>query len=117
MKQALAAAGLTALLATAASAEEKQTADECVFDKLYDIIEQTTEGLQRSLVDQFQTDNFDFLNEYGNGYATSVTLIYSDEQKQQFIADCEEETDTKAFSSRGITKMRIGPVGIEFEGP
>lgn len=104
IKQTLAAAGLTALMATAAGAQE-QTANDCVMDTYESIADQIGDSLTNNLGDQGE-------------FTISIEAIYSHEFVRGVAAACEAITgDDADLWNKGEVTITRGNADFVFEGP
>lgn len=129
MKTTLAALGLSAVMASAAAAQETQlqaitpegqkleaiepqtthitateaeyNADDCVLDLFFDVID--------SLADLKETVEADGMQ------VTGMVLTYTQDQLDGFVADCEQQTGTKAVMASGLQTLSDGFTTIEIE--
>lgn len=104
IKQTLAAAGLTAIMTTAAGAQE-QTANDCVLSTYENIAGQIGDSLTNGLGDQGQ-------------FVTSMEAIYSHEFVRGVAAACEAITgDDADLWNKGEVTITRGNADFVFEGP
>lgn len=107
MKTTITALGLSAVMASAAAAQDIQTpqsqynADDCVMDIFFDVIDSLAD-----LKEQVDTDGISL---------TGMTLTYTQDQLDGFVADCEQETGTKAIMATGLQTLSDGFTTIEIE--
>lgn len=129
MKTTLAALGLSAVMASAAAAQETQlqaitpegerleavepqathitateaeyNADNCVIDLFQDVID--------SLADLKEEVDADGIS------VTGMVLTYTQDQLDGFVADCEQQTGTQAVITPGLMHYSDGFTTIEIE--